>query len=106
MESDRDKVKAFLKLIAVERGISKSEQTQLKRSMVGEDTFFAALPSNEVSNVHMYIKSLPPESPFPWIGYIAVGSVIVCAEEYSKYPTARQVKKLKTKYDELCRCGR
>ena len=102
MESDRDKIKAFLKLSAIERGMSEKEKSQLKRIMPSEGEFFANLPANQVNDVFMVIKPTPPESPIPWIGYVIASNTIVMAEEYSRYPTSRQIAKLKKKYDALC----
>jgi hypothetical protein len=102
MESDRDKIKAFLNLSATERGMGEKEKTQLKRIMPNEDKFFIDLPSSYVNDVNMFIKPTPPNSPVPWIGYIVMYGGIIMAEEYSRYPTAKQIAKLKKKYDALC----
>lgn len=102
MKSDKDTIKGFLKLSALERGMGSKEIDQLRRIMPKEGEFFKTLPSNEVGDSYMVIKPLPPESPVPWIGYVIYSDTIVMAETYSKYPTSRQIAKLKKKYDELC----
>ena len=103
MGNIKDSIKRFLKLSALERGMGSKEIAQLQRVMPKEGDFFKSLPGNEVVDAYMVIKPTPPESPVPWIGYVVYSDTIVMAETYSKYPTSRQIAKLKKKYDELCR---
>ena len=97
--NSKDKVKRYLKQLSLERGITHSEIEQLRRIMPKENGFLESLSDND--DVHLLIK--PKTSPDGgWMGYVVFSNTIIIADEYSKYPTARQIKRLKTVYDSLC----